>query len=270
MKSGVIRSKSIPWTAKDLDNLKKYYPVLSGDELMSFFPGRTSAGVKTKATILGLKKQKRRFRFTEDQIDYLVKNYHKMIGQDIADKLGCSVYSIYNKAQSLGLEKDKDFMANHFKEKAMDPHHPMREHRFRKGHIPPNKGRKMEEYMSVESVKKFRANQYKKGHKPHNTGRDGDIRWRPNCGYYYIRIKEGLWMEYHRYLWELNNGPIPKGYNIFFKDGNRRNCVIENLECISNAELARRNTIHNYPNEMKELFYLRRSLKKVIQKTENK
>lgn len=76
-------------------------------------------------------------------------------------------------------------------------------------------------------------------------------------------------MEYHRYLWEQENGAIPKGYNIFFKDGNRRNCMIENLECISNAELARRNTIHNYPAEVKELFFLRRSLNKAIKKSEN-
>lgn len=263
-----MKSKCIPWTAKDLDNLKKYYPILSGDELLSYFPGRTIAAVKTKAQILGLKKQKQRFRFTKKHINYLVKNYSTMISQDIADKLGCSLYSIYNKAHSLGLEKDKKFMANHFKEKTKDPNHGARRYQFEKGHTPFNKGKKLEEFMSPESIKRSKAHRFKPGNKPYNTGRDGEVRWRPNCGYYYIRIKEGHWMEYHRYLWEQKNGPIQKGYNIFFKDGNRHNCTIENLECISNAELARRNTIHNYPSEVKDLFFLRKSLKKAIKKSE--
>ncbi|MEA4918124.1 HNH endonuclease signature motif containing protein [Proteiniphilum sp.] len=264
----MMKAKSKPWTLEELDNLKKYYPVLPWNELLQLFPGRTKSKIKNKVARLGLKRQTR-FWFTKKHIDYLVKNYSTMISQDIADKFGCSLYSIYNKAYSLGLEKDKEFMANHFKGKAMDPNHGGRKYHFEKGHEPFNKGMKLDEYMSPEAIEKSKATRFQSGHKPHNTGRDGEVRWRPNCGYYYIRIKEGHWMEYHRYLWEQKNGPIPKGYNIFFKDGNRRNCTIENLECISNAELARRNTIHNYPSEVKDLFRLRSSLSKAIKKSEN-
>lgn len=258
-----------PWTTRETDLLKRMYPKSTSSELISFFPDRTSAAIKSRAGLLGLKKQKLRFHFTRKHIDYLVRNYSTMISQEIADKFGCSLYSIYGKAHRLGLEKDKKFMTGHFRQKAMEPDHGGRKTRFKKGTIPPNKGKRIEEYMSPEGIEKSKISRFKHGHKPYNTGRDGDIRWRPSCGYYYIRIREGHWKEYHRYLWEQKKGPIPEGHNISFRDGNRRNCAIENLECISNAELALRNTIHNYPSEVKDLFYLRRSLGEAINKSEN-
>lgn len=133
-------SKKQPWASYEENLLRKYYPTYSGDDLVPLFPGRSKSAVKERAKVLGLKKQKQRFRFTRKQIDYLMKNYSTMLSQDIADKFGCSLRSIYNKAHSLGLEKDKEFMANHFKEKAMDPNHGGRKYHFGKGHTPFNKG----------------------------------------------------------------------------------------------------------------------------------
>ena len=48
-------------------------------------------------------------------------------------------------------------------------------------------------------------------------------------GYYYNCT---LRMYLHRYVWELNNGEIPKGYDIHHKDGNRHNNEINNLEMV--------------------------------------
>jgi hypothetical protein len=51
---------------------------------------------------------------------------------------------------------------------------------------------------------------------------------------------------------------------VVFKDGNQLNCIIENLECISNAELMQRNTIHRFPAELKSTIRLVNKLKRNI------
>jgi len=40
----------------------------------------------------------------------------------------------------------------------------------------------------------------------------------------------------HRIIWEIHKGPIPKGFDIHHKDGNKLNNTIDNLECISHPE----------------------------------
>lgn len=40
----------------------------------------------------------------------------------------------------------------------------------------------------------------------------------------------------HRYVWKFYNGPIPEGYEIHHKDGNKANNDISNLECLERCE----------------------------------
>jgi len=40
----------------------------------------------------------------------------------------------------------------------------------------------------------------------------------------------------HRMTWEFYNGPIPKGFDIHHKDGNKMNNHISNLECLSHSK----------------------------------
>jgi len=50
-------------------------------------------------------------------------------------------------------------------------------------------------------------------------------------GEYIQRIYTGKgWVLYHRHVWEQANGPIPDNYCIRFKDGDKMNCNISNLE----------------------------------------
>ncbi len=44
----------------------------------------------------------------------------------------------------------------------------------------------------------------------------------------------------HRRLWIEHHGPIPPGNTICFKDGNRKNCSIENLEMLTHDEQQQR------------------------------
>ena len=45
-------------------------------------------------------------------------------------------------------------------------------------------------------------------------------------------------MQYHRWVWEQEHGPIPEGFRVYFLDGDRRNCRIENLELVSEGVAA--------------------------------
>lgn len=40
----------------------------------------------------------------------------------------------------------------------------------------------------------------------------------------------------HRIIWEQEKGPIPDGFDIHHKDGNKLNNLIENLECLSKSD----------------------------------
>lgn len=57
-------------------------------------------------------------------------------------------------------------------------------------------------------------------------------------GYYRIRRypKEYRYKYMHRYVWELHNGPIPPGYAIHHKNGDKGDNTIENLELLSRSE----------------------------------
>lgn len=59
------------------------------------------------------------------------------------------------------------------------------------------------------------------------------------------------WKSVHQLTWIAAHGPVPRGHIVVFKDGNRRNFDIGNLECITFAENMRRNSYHTrYPKEV--------------------
>jgi len=42
-------------------------------------------------------------------------------------------------------------------------------------------------------------------------------------------------------MWEQKYGKIPKNYKVIFKDGNNKNCCIENLVLLSTSALSQMN-----------------------------
>ena len=108
--------------------------------------------------------------------------------------------------------------------------------RFEHGHKPWNKG--VAGYMGANKTS------FKKGRKPHNwkpigserITKDGyvEVKVRDCCGNDNYELK-------HRVVWEKLNGKIPKGHIIAFKDGNKKNFDIDNLDCIPRTVNARMN-----------------------------
>lgn len=223
------------WTLEQIKLLTENYSNSTPDELAILFPDKTKAAIKTKATILGLKKAVQRFRFTPEQIAEIKRDYATTLNQDLADRFGCSIHSIENKGFELKLKKDKEFIRKVAKDNFTEDH-PVRKHWIKKGTPPPNKGKKQKEYMSKEAIERTKATRFQKGSIPPNSVPVGYERIDKE-GYIYIKVKgKRKLVLKHRYIWEQHFGPIPKGNNIQFKDGNRQNCDIENLYMISRSE----------------------------------
>lgn len=81
----------------------------------------------------------------------------------------------------------------------------------------------------------------KKGNIPHNTKPIGTERISKE-GYTEVKTTErGRWEMKHNIIYKQHFGEIPPAHVVSFKDKNKQNFDITNLECISRAELARRN-----------------------------
>lgn len=112
--------------------------------------------------------------------------------------------------------------------------------RFQNGNIPYNKGKKL----SAETLEKIRASgtMFEKGNRPHNELPIGS-RVISKDGYIYEKVRDDLklkacerWRPVQALIWEKHFGPVPKGKNVIFLDGDKRNFDINNLACIDNAE----------------------------------
>jgi hypothetical protein len=148
--------------------------------------------------------------------------------------------------------------------------------RFKKGHVPANKGKKIRQFMPVSSMKKLQKTQFKKGHKPHNTkAGTGHISVRRDSktgtGYKYIKLADGHWVPLHRHNYEKYFGKLPKGQMVTFKDGNTMNCSLGNLKALSMAENARRNIekYHALPEELKQTIKINKAIIKTIKDHEH-
>jgi len=122
----------------------------------------------------------------------------------------------------------------------------------------------------------MKETQFKKGQFPANRDRDfyvlGALRVNAD-GYIDMRIsfEHGAlgWKALHRLLWEDVHGPVPPGYALSFKDGDKLNVDVDtNLELITRADLCRRNSIHNLPPKLKRAINMLGALKRRIRREE--
>ncbi len=198
----------------------------------------------------------------------IIELYPNCNTKELAKELGRSYKTVLNRAYFLGVKKSKAFLQKQGEKLKASG----KAHRFKKGHTPMTKGKKQTEYMTPEAIARTAKTRFKKGHKSHNALRDWQETERKDSkGRPYIFIKvPGIRKAVlkHHWLWEKHTGKkVPKGYNVVFKDGNTLNVTIENLECISNAGLMSRNTLHNYPKEIKEIIQLKGAVQRQINKT---
>lgn len=115
---------------------------------------------------------------------------------------------------------------------------------FPKGHIPANKGQKMK----PELYEIAKHTMFKKGLAPLNTKPIGTETVRSD-GYIWVKTAEKQWKQKHVHLWSQCNGIIPKDKIVVFRNGNRMDVRIDNLEMITRQELVLRNRWTQTPSE---------------------
>ncbi len=108
---------------------------------------------------------------------------------------------------------------------------------FKKGCVPWNKGTK--------GLVSSNVGNFKKGHVAYNRKPLGSEHISAHDGYTQIKVPEtdpytGRQTRYKAkqiHVWEQANGPVPDGLVVFFIDGYKTNCNLENLELVNRTEL---------------------------------
>lgn len=196
----------------------------------------------------------------EEQL--LRERYADELTEVLAKELGRSVAKVLSKANAMGLHKSQAFLNQHCRN--LDPAVGAA-FRFQKGLTPWNKGMK-----GLQAGGRAKETQFGKGHMPHNWVPVGTEQVRD--GYLYRKVTDTRsrhdWKLVHVMLWEAHNGPVPEGLILCFRDGNKQNIALDNLELITRAERMRRNTIHRYPPELKDAIRTVAKLKRTIREVE--
>jgi hypothetical protein len=170
--------------------------------------------------------------------------------QAIAVALRRSISSVYGRATQLGLAKTDEYLASPAACRLRRGDAVGARFRFTKGHVPANKGLRRPGY----APGRMSETQFKMGE---SLNRMPIGSTRLVYGYLYRKIADTPyvtwtknWIIEHQRLWEAANGPVPPGHALAFKNGDRTDVRLDNLECITRRELMARNTVHNLPKEL--------------------
>lgn len=205
--------------------------------------------------------------WTPEEEEVVRRRYPDERTDELAEFLGRDLGQVYRKARLLGVSKSAAYMASPNASRIRKGDEIGKASRFPKGHVPANKGIKGVSYPGMV------ATQFKKGSKPGNYKPVGSERLSKD-GYLQRKLTDtGYpprdWVPVHHIIWREAGRDIPKGFRLTFKDGNKKNIVLSNLQLVSVADMMRRNTIHNYGPEITELTLLRARIARQIKRRSN-
>jgi hypothetical protein len=203
-------------------------------------------------------------KWSETEITLLREMYPHYSLDYISNELDRSIGSVHNKAKDLRLKKSPQYKEWLKYTSAYNLNTYGEPYRFKKGQPAHNKGKKMSE----STKKKIEHTFFKKGSKPYHAVENGHEHVNKE-GYVVVRIAPSKTRLKHHIIWEQHHGTIPSGKIITFRDGNKKNFDIHNLEMITRQEGMNRNTIHNYPRPIKDSLYAIASLTRTINKIQN-
>lgn len=187
--------------------------------------------------------------WTESEILFLKKHYANMETKIMAQAMNKKPDAVNRKASLLGIHKSKKFLSETIKRNGID------NNTFKKGMVPWNKNK-------TGLTQLGGAHKFRKGNIPHTYKEVGYESVRKD-GYIFIKTESGFKPK-QQYIYEQNFGEIPRNHIVIFKDNNKYNFDIDNLELISRSENMKRNSIWNMPEELKEVVILKKTLMKII------
>lgn len=182
--------------------------------------------------------------------------------QIIAQQLGRTASSVYQRARNLGLQKSAEFLRSEASGRLRNGMGAAS--RFKQGHATWNKGMKGLDIGGKET-------RFKKGQKPVNTWKPIGTERIDKDGLLVRKVadtgdKRSGWKGVHVLVWEQHNGKVPQGHAVVFKSSDKTRIEIDNLECVTRAELMKRNSVHRLPKELVRLVLLRGALNRQINK----
>jgi hypothetical protein len=206
--------------------------------------------------------------FTPEKLEKLKQEFPHRKTADIAADMDFHYYTVSNKAHALGLKKTAEFMREHGNRLQGERG---KATRFKKGHVPANKGKKMPDELKERIKHTF----FQPGHVPATTKHFG----KP---YLYERVKkngkiEKLWWiqestnkrsAYLAYLCR-KHGIDLTGKKPRLKPGfdHSRPPTIDDIVIISNQRNMELNSFHNnYPEQVRKLIQIKGALTRQINK----
>lgn len=209
------------------------------------------------------RKKQHRHVWTKPELALLRRQYPGRYTPEIAKALGLALHRVHRKALKLGLRKSAAFRRMQRADEARRLRVVGVAHRFQKGLVPANKGLRMPGWAPGRSGE----TQFKKGHPANNYMEIGTLRLNAD-GYVDMKIREApgsrAWRGFHLILWEDKHGPLPKGYCLRFRDGDRFHIDLDNLEMLTRTDNMLRNSIHNLPKPLADTIQMLGQLKRRI------
>lgn len=207
--------------------------------------GKSRGWLRNRCAEYGIRWNHTRHYWQPYEDRYLRALYPHFPTRTVAEGLERTESQVYQRARALGLAKHPAYLdtpdagrLDGVKGKGT---------RFEKGHVPANKG--------VKGIRRSPQTEFQPGQVPHTWQPIGSTRVSKDDYLQRKMTDTGYpphdWVGEHIIKWRRHRGPIPNGHVVVFKNGDKRDVRIANLECIPRAELARRNRMWNrYPPEL--------------------
>lgn len=206
-----------------------------------------------------------RKHWTAADIELLRAEYPDTPTAVLADRFGVTERAVYNRARKLGLKKSDAYLASPAACRLRRGDNIGGATRFPPGHRPHNAGLK-----GWRAGGRSAVSQFKPGNRPHTWQPIGSERTTDE-GYLQRKLTDTGntrrdWVCLHVLAWEAVHGPVPRGQIVVFKNRDKRDIRLENLELITRAENMRRNSIHRLPKELADVCRLKGALQRAIEK----
>lgn len=218
------------------------------------------------------RKNRTQYPWTEADAQKMRDLYPSTRTADLAVLLGAPLDLVYRKAQSMGLKKSQAFEATDKSGRIFIGGTLGKKTQFSTGQKPWNAGLK-----GFQPGGRSVATQFKPGQ---HTGAAA-FNWVP-IGSYRVAAKDnylqrkttdaGLgprdWTSVHRLVWEATHGPVPADHVVVFLPGRKSTeleCItLDAIECVTRAELMRRNSIWAKDYQMGRLYQLKGAINRQV------
>lgn len=225
------------YTQEQLDFLREEYktqrvPALTIAFNAKFKQSRTENAIKSTLTREGFKcdrapgfRKGERMTYSKEQVAFIKEAYTRLSLADMTAAFNAEF------GETKTVKQLRSFTRNHKVRSG-------RTGCFEKGHVPWTAGK------AGKGICKPNSGSFKKGDIPANTRPMGSERICPKDGFILVKIEEEnpytdattRFKHKHVVIWEEANGPTPENHVIRFLDGDKKNCVIENLGLFTRAE----------------------------------